>query len=165
MTSKSSTKIIKRSKRDVMSVEASSSSKKTTTAIPKGALMQKRSVKKSSNQGKICIINTTTEALELQLKWANHFPELNYKPTDDERIFQTEWETQGSGMQIIKKKTIFACILGEAGDCYGIDVLKEWAVDSRENEATAIEKVKFAITYRETHGAWPQTQTNEEDPS
>lgn len=158
---------MKQSKPDATPVEPSSSSKKTNEATQSAEPTQKHSKKTSSSQEKTSTTSTTTSPTS-QAKWANYFPETEAIPTEDPRIFLQDWKhVSGSGMQIIKKRQYFACIIG--GDCYGVEVFKEWAVDATPQCTTAFTKVKAAADYKETHGTWPSQESNQntikgEDP-
>ncbi len=171
MTSTSSPKPGKRSKKDVTSAAPSSSSKKTPKVTQKDVSTQKPTKKKSSNQEKTSTTSITEDTLELhanETQWGNYFPEMSALPTSDPRIFQTEWETlSGEGMSVIKRKQFFACVImgeGVDGDCYAIEVTKEWAQKPTELLTTAFERMKQIADYRETNDTWPTNQrTKEED--
>jgi hypothetical protein len=107
------------------------------------------------------------------VQWGNYFPTMSALPTADPRIFQTEWEkVAGEGMGVIKRKQFFACAIvsaGAEGDCYGIEVFKRWSEDPRAAITEALEKMKQATDYRESHDTWPsqdpKQSTQGDDPA
>ncbi len=92
-----------------------------------------------------------------EIAWASIFPQMDAHPTQDPRIFQTTWEKQATTTYPIKKKTYFCCVSEKEGNnCYGIEVIRQWAVDATKECHSAFAKVKAAAYYFEEHGVWPK---------
>lgn len=91
------------------------------------------------------------------VEWADIFLEIKAKPTQDPRIFQTDFERIEKGkdrMTSLYKKTYFCCVVG--ADCYGVDVIRHWATKSDEERKRAFLKAQFAADYYESAGKWPE---------
>lgn len=89
--------------------------------------------------------------------WADYFPQMPSKATDDPRIFETEWKKVAQGNFVVdgtKHKKVFACVVG--GDCYGVDVWRELAYDAKAEIKVARDKVAKACDYYEEHETWPK---------
>lgn len=84
-------------------------------------------------------------------QWADLFPGMNSMSTKDPRVFCTRWTKRKTDGH--KEKKYFCCVVGR--DCYGVDVIKPWATDSKEAEEEAYFKVKLAADYYEANGSWP----------
>lgn len=94
--------------------------------------------------------------------WADFFPEISkYTKTTDPRVFTTPWKkdtkiirAQGKrGPVKIKTKSYFCCTL--EGQCYGVEIEKGWAQETKKEEREALARVIQAADYYETHSAWP----------
>lgn len=90
-------------------------------------------------------------------QWADVFPEIRSRPTNDPRIFQTPFHTvqkpRDGILNGVKQKTYFACVVG--GSCYGVDVYRQQAVNADKECQEAFFRVKLAADYFEQNGQWP----------
>lgn len=85
--------------------------------------------------------------------WGDVFPGMTTYPTDDPRIFSTDWIRESKET----KKTYFACLT--TGSCYGVDVIRppKKIPDNINLKCTeAFNRVKMAVYHYEDTGEWPK---------
>lgn len=97
------------------------------------------------------------------MNWADYFPEMQYTNTSDSRVFKTAWEKIKRGDQKVKVRAYFASPVMGVG--YKVDIVKPWAVDSKESEKEALDKMIAACDYFEAHNVWPQNSPKNNEAS